>query len=51
MNHPIGYAVQLVQADPPAQPTSTDRIMRAIARVRGELPSPSEAEDDPPASH
>lgn len=34
LNHPVSYGVQVIASDPPAEPSSTDRIEQALAALR-----------------
>src|SRR5262249_18398258 len=47
MNAPQGHAVQIVQHEPAAAQTSTDKIRAAIDRIRGKsLPKPESGDPD-----
>src|SRR5262244_2687287 len=47
MNAPQGHAVQIIQHEPAAAQTSTDKIRAAIDRIRGKsLPKPESGDPD-----
>jgi hypothetical protein len=47
MNAPQGHAVQIIQHEPAAAQSSTDKIRAAIDRIRGNsLPKPESGDPD-----
>jgi hypothetical protein len=52
LNPPLGHAVAVIQHDPPAAQTSTERLREAIDRIQGRHPKVDEPDDrEPPMPH